>query len=151
MLAPMASVTNALLGQLIGPDVDASQDPSPLLADNVDPATRDFADLFVGMDPVDAQVLVALTTIRGSGAAVENDGVPAAPRKMTDALARELEGDARLALRRLVEFGDVQIISAAPDVVDDSVQFAQMRVSYHNLRTGRRVDALAPLPVPGVA
>ena len=54
------------LGFFVAPS--ALGPPSPLLADNVDPVTRDFRDLFEGADPIDDSVQVAMTssTISGS-------------------------------------------------------------------------------------
>jgi len=140
---------SAVLGMLIGPSNESEADDSPLLADNVDPHTRDFADLFVGMDPVDSQVLVALTTIRGSGAAVVEDGVTEPPRKMTASLANELESDAKNALRRLVGGGDVEVVSVKLEEVSETNQYAQRRVQYRNLRSGKLVSSSVPLSPTG--
>lgn len=124
--------------------------PSPLLADNIDPATRDFADLFVGVDPIDAQVQLAVTTIRGSGAAVLEDGITITPTKMGDSYRAQLLADARAALARLVRNGDVRLLGVELLLDDQGNQTSLLGVQYVNLRavdgSTRRVVA----PTPGV-
>ena len=106
---------------------------SPLLADNIDPRTRDFRSLEVGADVVDAQVQVALQVVRGSGASVLNDGMRRAPRKMLDSFSRDIEAEARVALARLVASGDVRL--ARVKVTDQSSeQTGAVEVRYVNLR-----------------
>ena len=80
--------------------------PSPLVPDNIDPATRDFPSLFIGLDVIDAQVILALSTVRASGAAVQEDGIDDLPPKMEASLQNDLEGAVRTALGRLIRNGD---------------------------------------------
>jgi len=123
-------------------------DASPLLADNIDPQTHDFASLAVGQDPVDAQVILALSTVRASGSAVLLDGINNAPSKMDDSLVDVLAANARQALQRLVSAGDIQVVSAAAENVDPSAQQAALRVRFVNLRSGQLVSLRVPLPAP---
>lgn len=125
--------------------------PPPLLADNIDPETRDFADLFTGADPIDAAVQLALTTVRGSGASVEGDGIKLSPDKMTASLENQLESDARLALRRLTRAGDIRIVAVTFDINDESNQTVQLRVAYKNLRAVDSVTRTSAVPLPGKA
>lgn len=121
--------------------------PLILLAEDVDPATRDLRSLFTGVDPIDAQVQVALDRVRGSGAAVVEDGMAAPPDKMLDSLAADLEREARVALSRLVRNGDVRV-KRCTVLVDPGHQTAQIIVEYFNLRldaTGVR-QALVSVP-----
>lgn len=129
-------------------------DPSPLLADNIDPVTKDFRSLFVGADPIDDQVQIAVTTNLGSGAAVQDTGIRLTRRKMTNDIARSLEADARQALRRLIVNRDIsfQRVSIGVDdgsgqptgEVDEANQTVQLNVEFKNLRaldpTTRRVQ-----------
>lgn len=118
--------------------------PSPLLADNVDPTTRDFKDLFVGADPTDAAVQVAVMTSRGSGACVRSEGVNLTARKMTTNAEATVEGDFRQALTRLTRQRDIKIVGVTfggPDIsgnatgsFDPSTQSGQMNLQYLNLR-----------------
>lgn len=118
--------------------------PSPLLADNIDPVTRDFRSLFTGADPVDDSVQVAVTTTRGSGASVLETGIRFTRSKMTEDAQRAVEGDVRLALARQVRARDIQIVGISfggPDslgnpsgLFDEANQTAQVNVRYRNLR-----------------
>jgi hypothetical protein len=105
--------------------------PSPLLADNLDPETRDYRSLFVGMDVIDAQVQVALTILRGSGASVVEDGLPTPPRKIEQTIQRDAEGLIRRAFARLVANGDVRL-DAVPVVVEQDT--VNVTANYFNLR-----------------
>lgn len=123
--------------------------PDPVLADNIDPETRDFADLFVGADVIDAQVQLALTVIRNSGPSVEEVGIDPTPDKMTESLEAEIASDVRIALSTLVKNGDIRIVRISFDINDQSTQTAQVRVEYRNLRALDRQTRTALLPVLG--
>lgn len=124
-------------------------DPSPLLADNWDPARRDFASLEVGMDPIDAQVVLALGTVRGSGACVLEDGIDELPRKITDAVEVELTSRARRALGRLIRQNDIRLKGVRLSLLSEGEQQAEIIVEYVNLRTGRPSEAEIPIRAPG--
>lgn len=141
--------------------------PSPLLADNIDPVTKDFRDLFVGADPVDAAVQVAVTTTRGSGPCVRNVGLRLTSNKLGETFQGATEQNIRLALQDLVVRQDIQIVSItfgvpnmqgiAPGTVDEADASAQANLSYINLRAydnrvrtlnlGRGSIASSPLPI----
>jgi len=125
--------------------------PSAVLADNIDPHTRDFASLFLGANVIDAQVQLAMTVIRASGASVNDDGIAPSPRKMTNSYQAELTTDARTALGRLVRQGDITIVGVLFDLDDETNQTTQMRVRYRNLRAADAVVREAAVPVPGQA
>lgn len=119
--------------------------PSPLLADNIDPRTRDFADLFTGADPVDAQLQVAVSTTLGSGPCVADTGIRITRNKMTDDFPTTITNDVRQALARQVKARDIQIVGITigePDgltgkatgVVNEAAQSVQVNVQYRNLR-----------------
>lgn len=117
--------------------------PSPLLADNIDPRTKDFRDLFIGMDPVDAAVQVAVTTTRASGAAVRDVGLRISERKLSSSFKRITEADIRLALKPLTDRRDVSIeqVSFGVDLsgnptgtTTDWDSSAQVNISFVNLR-----------------
>lgn len=130
------------LGFFIAPS--ALGPPSPLLADKVDPVTRDFADLFEGADPIDDAVQVAVMTTLGSGGSVLQTGIRIDRRKMLPDLEDSLEGNVRQALKLLVSNRDInfkRITFGGPDrngqptgTVDESSQSAQINVEYRNLR-----------------
>jgi hypothetical protein len=118
--------------------------PSPLLADNIDPRTKDFRDLFTGADPVDDRVQVTVMTTRGSGAAVLDTGISLTRNKMTTDIEDSLKSDVRQALNRQVKTRDIQLVDitlGGPDssgqptgTVDEANQTAQVNVQYRNLR-----------------
>ncbi len=129
------------LGFFVAPS--ALGPPSPLLADNVDPVTRDFRDLFEGADPIDDSVQVAVMTTLGSGGSVLQTGIRLNRRKLTTDIQNSLTGDMRAALKTLVTNRDIDIkrITFGVDAngqptgtVDESTQSAQLNVEYRNLR-----------------
>lgn len=130
------------LGFFVAPS--ALGPPSPLLADNIDPKTRDFRDLFEGSDPIDDSVQVAVMTTRGSGGSVLTTGIKLGRRKMTTDLQATLDGDARQALRLLTTNRDIDIKSITfgtdagngvpTGTVDEANQSAQLNIDYRNLR-----------------
>ena len=124
--------------------------PPAILADNIDPETRDFASLAIGADVIDAQVQLAITTQRASGAAVIEDGIALSPRKMTASFQNEMEADARTALKRMTRNGDIRLVNVVFDSSDEANQTAQMRIRYENLRAADgKIRTSKPLPVPG--
>ncbi len=119
--------------------------PSPLLADNIDPKTRDLRDLFEGADPVDDSVQVAVMTTLGSGGSVLQTGIRLNRSKMTTDIQDSLEGDVRAALKTLIVNRDIDIkrITFGTDplqngrptgTVDEANQTAQLNVEFRNLR-----------------
>lgn len=135
---------------------------SPLLADDIDPETHEYRTILTGADPIDAQVLVALKTFRGSGSAVLNDGQTFRNvDKLFDNVADVIASDARLALSRLLRRGDIRLVSTSaiePGIevsVFDSDQSAELIVRYRNMRsldpTVRVVRLRAPEQINGAA
>lgn len=135
--------------------------PSPLLADNIDPRTKDFRDLFEGANPIDDQVQVAVMTTRGSGGSVLQTGMRLNSRKMLSDLQDSLESDVRRALNLLVVNRDINFkrISFGVDdgtgrptgTVDEANQTAQINIEYRNLRAlDVKVRALSLQPNPQV-
>lgn len=118
--------------------------PSPLLADNIDPKTKDFRDLFVGADPIDDQVQVVATTRRGSGGSVLDIGLRLSRDKLVSDIQDQIEGDMRLAFARLIRNRDInfkRVSFGGPDAngeptgeTDESDQSLQVNIEYRNLR-----------------
>lgn len=123
--------------------------PSPMLADNIDPNTKDYASLFVGMNSIESQVIMAMTTIKGSGASVQSIGTDPPPRKMGTGYTNTMIADARAALSRLVTNRDIRLIKVDFDIDDPTNQSAQLRVVWRNLRSIDAVDRTTVVPVPG--
>jgi hypothetical protein len=108
--------------------------PPGILADAIDPYTGEYLSILKGMDPIDAQVLDALTIKRGSGAAVRNDGQRFADiKKVDDAAATLIDGETRRALSRLVENQDIRVARVDP-VADQNNDYADVVVQFKNLR-----------------
>ena len=109
--------------------------PSPCLADQIDPNTHDVLDVLVGMDPIDSQVMTALTVQRGSGAAVREDGIRLWDlKKMLPSLLVDVRGRVNEALQRLIDHGDIRLVSVSEDVYDEANQSAQYSISWINQR-----------------
>jgi hypothetical protein len=128
----------------------ALPNPSPLLADNIDPETNDFASLFKGTNVIDAQVIVAVTFRRGTGTAVLEDGILLTSRKITISTKREIEADVRIALRRLIKNGDIRLESVDfgddDEGIDPGNQTTNFLVSYVNLRALDRKVRTVEIP-----
>lgn len=86
--------------------------PFPILADAIDPLTRDWADLFEGVHPVDGYVAEAFAIERDSGASVVGFGHrlrdvrhvdETTPRQLRDAAKEALRDAERARLVQLVE------------------------------------------------
>lgn len=141
-MAAATGSTFTSMGFFVAPS--AIGPPSPLLADNVNPVTRDYRDLFEGANPVDDQVQVTLMTTRGSGGSVLQTGLRVNRRKMIEDLQDTLEGDVRLALSSMIKNRDINFkrISFGTDsgdgtptgTVDEANQTAQVNIEYRNLR-----------------
>jgi hypothetical protein len=116
---------------------------SPITADYIDPATGDYASMTSGLNPIDAQVILAMSTVRGSGAAVMEEGCNLENiRKIRDTVKREIESEVRVALKRLIDNGDIRLGTFTFDVQGNN-QYVGMVVNYQNLRaSGRRSVAL---------
>lgn len=111
------------------------QTPSPptIRADLIDPETQEFVSFTKDLDPIDAQVIESLWRIRGSGAAVQSKGARFLDTtKLTDQAPTLLESQVRIALRRLLQNGDISLISATADTEND---FAAVLVRYTNNRS----------------
>ena len=123
--------------------------PSPLLADNIDPSTGDFASLFVGIDPIDAQVINAVKIVRGSGASVTEDGMRLADiRKIKDDTQDDIKGQVRRALSRLIQNQDIRFLGTSFDYLEKGSQFIQIRVQWVNLRSFDRTPKENTIPYP---
>jgi hypothetical protein len=113
---------------LIGP-------PSPLLADNIDPQTHDYVSLFEGRDVIEAQVLIALSVVRGSGAAVVDIGNRFHEiRKILPSIKSVLDSKAREALRLLITKQDIRYRGIELTVLDEGNQTVECVVKWENLR-----------------
>lgn len=110
----------------------APSDPPAILADAVDPQTGEYLSISRGMDPVDQQVLIALTLKKGSGAAVADDGQEFEKiRKVDESSSRLIDAEARRALARLVQQRDIRVRSVLPNSDSD---WAEVVVNYENAR-----------------
>ena len=112
--------------------------PGPLLADKIDPHTNEYLSIFTGDDVIDAQVLIAMKTARGSGAAVLECGSRLRSiRKLGDSVVSDIEAEVRNALALLVQQGDIIIKSIVVTVLQASQQ-AEIELKYVNQRARDR-------------
>lgn len=113
--------------------------PPPVIrADKLDYKDQEFSSLLKDSDPVDAAVLESLWRVRQSGAAVMVQGARFQDiRKIDDKIKVLVENETRLALRRIVNRGDIQIKSIS--TVTDA-DFAEVTIVYSNLRSSNLED-----------
>lgn len=115
---------------------------NPITADFIDPATGDYASMTKGLNPIDAQVILAMSTVRGSGAAVMEDGCNLASiDKIRNTIRREVESEVRFALRRLIQNHDIAIVRFEVEPNQSATQ-VDVVLDYQNLRA-RTVNAVA--------
>lgn len=108
--------------------------PPGILAPAIDPQTHEYLSISRGMDPIDSQVLVALTRKRGSGAAVPEDGHTFDEiRKIDDATATLVESKTRASLARLTGNRDISIARLTP-VADPDSETGGVDLTFQNLR-----------------
>lgn len=106
----------------------------PITADFIDPSTGEFASMVKGINPIDGQVIVALNTVRGSGAAVMETGNNLMDiKKIRPTVEREVESEIRFALKRLIENRDIRIDSFEIEA-NRSAQQVDVVLNYTNLR-----------------
>lgn len=117
-------------------------EPAPsILADKIDPETGEYESLFEGRDPVDAQVLIAVSIARGTGAAVLATGNRFRDAKFVSERDKNvITSEARRALSGLLDRGDIEILEmsvlsrdefdGAPGIDD----YLELTIVYLNLR-----------------
>jgi hypothetical protein len=145
---PPAGLTPA--GAFVPQTFDDPKRPPGILADAIDYRTGEYMSILKGMDPIDEQVLIALTRKRGSGIAVMNDGQSFHEiEKVDDSTANRLAGEVARACGRLVESRDIRLKTVQP-VVDQNNDYADVVVEFVNqrARTNRsriaRIDSRVP-------
>lgn len=93
---------------------------------------RDVLSLTTSVDPIDAQVQLALVAVRDSGAAGKGTGQRFSTiKKLGDDIVAVLDGETRTALTRLVKNGDISVVSI---VVETGSDWAEIVVTYINHR-----------------
>lgn len=113
------------------------------LADDIDPATGEYRSILSGADPTDAALLVALTTVRGSGVSVMETGQKFNQARMiSPSLERYLREEVDFALRHLVEARQIRIDRVSVVKGDD---WAELAVLYTNLATQVQRQVQLPL------
>lgn len=128
--------------------------PSPLLADNIDPFTHDYASLTTGVDPIDGQVVLALTVLRDSGAAVIDVGLRITETKILPDIVLTISSAVREALSTLVSAQDIQLtdVDFGEDAegVDPDNQVVNFVVKWINLRALDRNVRQTSIPLTSV-
>lgn len=134
IIVPPSTLT-ALGGAL--PAVGVQAAPPIILADYIDPGTRDFASMLSTLDQIDAQVIIAITTKRGSGAAVMDVGHRLHKiKKILESIQTDITAEIKLALKRLVTNGDITLKPIKFLNVEPGNQQVDFMVEWVNLRSG---------------
>jgi len=141
MAIPPAGLTPA--GFFVPETFAAPSLAAGFLADAVDPETGEYLSISRGIDPIDSQVLTALTLLRGSGAATMDDGqeftrIP----KVDDTTAALVDAEARRALARLVANGDIAVRKIYSNTSPDA-DWAEVAVDFENRRAVKSPRRLA--------
>ena len=150
-MPPVIPPTTSPLG-FFTPSPGALTPPSPLLADLIDPNTHEYISLFTGDDPIDAQVLIALKTVLGSGAAVTSIGSKLSSiRKITESTPGDVEAEVRNALAALIQQGDIRLVSVSVEAhaagqIEAVVKYVNMRARDRSIREKRYT-----VPLPGAS
>ena len=125
--------------------------PAAVLADNIDPFTHDFVDLFTGADPIDAQVLQAIVILRSSGASVFEFGLRIDDTKMLASLKVNIESAVAAALSTLVKNRDIEFrgtdFGEDDEGIDPSNQQANLVIRWVNLRAFDNVTRNLTVPL----
>jgi hypothetical protein len=145
MAIPPAGLTPA--GFFVPQTFADPSSPPGILADAIDPETGEYLSISRGIDPIDEQVLVALTLRRRSGAACMDDGNDfAGVRKVDDSARTVIDAEARRALARLATAGDIKVRKVYA-VADPDTDWGEVAVEYENTRAvsnRRRVAMVIP-------
>jgi hypothetical protein len=130
--------------------LDSQKPPPAILADLVDPTTHELTSLFTGDDPVDAQVKIALSRVRGSGVSVTRIGQRFGDvRKLDEDAKTVIQREATFAMKPLVDSGVVRVEKSEVTIGPD---WFEVRVVWTNLRTGRSgIDTRVTHPIGGSA
>lgn len=126
--------------------VDPTKPPG-ILADAIDPTTGEYLSISKGMDPIDAQMILALSVKRASGASVSEDGQTFFEiKKIDESTPSLIEARTRNSTKRLTERGDVAFAALAP-FADSASQSGSVAIQYRNLRArGPQARTLLVLP-----
>jgi hypothetical protein len=117
--------------------------PAGILADPIDPATREYLSIERGFDPTDAAVLTALSTERGSGSAVQNCGQKyREATHITPQLQSFFQQETEFALQHLIDSKQIRLDEVSLETEDTT---ALLYVDYFNL--ARQQDRKAVLPL----
>lgn len=110
--------------------------PPPILADRIDPKTRDVMSLLEGDDPTDAALQWQATVRQGSGAALGDNGnrLHTITKGTEDAPTRIADEGRRIAAK-FVQRGDVRDVVAEGDVIGGSTATAALQLTYTNTHT----------------
>jgi len=131
---PPAGVTPA--GFFLPVKFAFSNTPIAMLADPIDPATGELLSIERGFDPVDAAVINALRTRRGSGSAVESVGQRFRDAThVTPQLASFMREEVRLALLSLSSSNQIRLESVEVVEGDD---YADVIIEYVNVVRGEQ-------------
>lgn len=150
---PPAGISAASIWSPV-PFVDPASPPS-FLAEAISPTSGELTSVFTGRHPVDAWMVTQLRTIRGSGAAVLEEGhrLPPASDIETndDETEPRLRSEIKRILRPAVDRGDIEVVSItiANGTTGDSGDLAMGHVLYRNLRLNKAQPEKLLIPAIG--
>jgi hypothetical protein len=112
--------------------------PPAILADKLT-ATGDLASFFVGGDPIDEAIAFQLRIVRGTGAAVVDDGQRFRDIKKNDNNAvADIRSESLRVLQPFIANGDIADVSLQIQAGEDEGDLGAVFIVYRNLRSGQQ-------------
>jgi hypothetical protein len=134
------------MGTWTPPTTGALLLPPILLAERIDPNTRELVSVNLGEDPIDAALQWQFTVRQGSGSAIGTNGhrmhtitkaTPQAPVQLAD--------EGRRVAQKFVQRGQLQVTEVVAEVVGGSTATGAVQIRGRNLLA----DRAAKLPAFG--
>lgn len=111
----------------------------PILADRIDPATGDVADLLEGDDPTDAALQWQFTVRQGAGAALGDNGNRLhLITKATEQAPVQIADEGRRVAAKFRDRGDIADVSVEGETLGTSTAIASLVLGYTNVATTDR-------------
>jgi hypothetical protein len=112
--------------------------PPVIMADDIDPQTRELRSLFRGAHPVDAALQANFTARRNAGPALSTVGHDfLLNKKNVEGTTQALKNECKRLTQRHVDANNIEVEEVFTDA-DTYPDMGVVVVKYRNLRTGQR-------------
>jgi hypothetical protein len=134
------------MGTWTPPTVGALPLPPILLAERIDPETRELVSVNLGEDPIDAALQWQFTVRQGSGSAIGTNGHRMHTiKKATPQAPVQLADEARRVVQKFVQRGQLEKVSIQSAIVGGSTATGAVQIAARNVLA----DRAAKLPAFG--